>query len=176
MAGASNVDSITIYQSIRETISGFDSILVTLLTQGNTFVIGVLSVPIVANLRGVHAGVICFCALVLSIFFLLANLLYRNLLQRSVEIAGQLEKNNLKSMGDNFHITEQLNKLPLSAERGSFFLYCVLPSILVLVSIIQGAIYFLQESSILFGGFILIALLVVVGSIAIYGVCLRRVA
>jgi hypothetical protein len=166
--------AVAVYQTVRETISGFDALLVSLLTQGNTFVIGVLAIPLVANLSGLRAGMICFGALALSLFFLLANLLYWSLLRRSVQLAGEFECNELKQLGSHFHITEQLNQLPFSAERGSFFLYSLLPGLLVGGSVTEGAFYFCQLSPIWCGAFVLTALLVVVGSVAVYGVYPRR--
>lgn len=174
MTDVSDETAAVMYQTVRSTISSLDSILVTLLTQGNTFVAAILSIPLVANLHGFPAAALCLFSLVLSLFFLLGNILYWSLLKRSVQIGEQIEQAELASIGKRFHPTARLDEIPLSAARGSFFLYLVLPTILVLSSIALGGVYLSQLSAVWCGAFVLFSVLIVVSAVAVYGIYLRR--
>jgi hypothetical protein len=173
MAEANNETIVSIYQTVRETISNLDSILVTLLTQGNTFVIAILSIPPVAGLTGIPAAGISLFALILGLFLSLANLLYWNLLKRAAQMAQSLEEEHLKGLGHALHITAQLNKAPLSAARGSFLLYLILPISLVLAATVLGSVYLLSVSATWGIGYLLACLLIVATSVAVYGMYLR---
>lgn len=139
-AKSANNDSATItaYKLARDAAGGFDSILVTLLTQGNTFVIAILSVPLVASLDSHSTAWLMGFALLLSMFLFLANYLYWNLLKRAVRIAEKLESEHLRHLPETHHLTRQFDRIPLSANRGSMVLYLFLPPIWSLSAIFLG--------------------------------------
>ena len=163
------------YQTIRHTVSNFDTILVTLLTQGNTFVIGILSVPFIANMKPILAAAITFFALLLGLFFLFANWLYLSFLKGSVQLAQRWESRQLANLPEDFQISLQLEKIPLSAGKGSKVLYLGLPSLLVLSAIGLGSIHLLDRSWVWSIGYMLLCLSVIMASYLVYRFFLKRV-
>jgi hypothetical protein len=164
---------VPLYQTLRSTVSAFDSILVVLLTQGNAFVIAVLSLPIIGRTAGVWGAAVMLFALLLALFLLLANLLYWRLLKRATEMAQRMEENELRDL-PCAGITTELNKIPLSAAKGSFFLYVIFPSVLVLAAVLLGTSYMVAISTAWCVGYVLLCAVVVLGALAVYGLLLKQ--
>lgn len=169
-----NESNLLLYQMLRSTVSTFDPILVSLLTQGNTFVIAVLSIPLVANMEGIQAGIISLFALVFGLFLLLANMLYLNLLKRAVLTAQKIEEEQMSHINDDFKITLQLNKIPFSARKGANFIYLVLPVLWICSAFVEGIVYLSSITGPWLIFYILISLLIVVTGIALYGIYLKN--
>lgn len=165
--------TLALYQTFRATISNFDTILTTLLTQGNTFVVAILSIPLVTQIKGIPAAAVSLFALVLGLFLLLGNILYLSLLRRAVIVSEQIERDDMKNIDDKFKITLQLSKIPFSATRGSNFLYLVLPILWIISAFVEGGIYLYNISTHWLIGYILLGLLIVMTAIAVYGVYLK---
>ncbi len=129
---------LQVYQTLRASVSAFDQILVTLITQGNAFVAIILaySLSYVADHRRFGAA-IDFLALGLSLFLFLANVLYRNLLIRTTTMAADIEAKELSFLRP-YLLTTELNKVELSVARGSSLLYLLLPILLMAASILLG--------------------------------------
>ena len=165
---------IILHQTIRSTISSLDSILVNLLMQGNAFVIAILSVPIVAKLDGKSSSIISFFAFVLGQFLLLANVLYRNLLTRAVNTATKIENQKFNNIEEQFRITQQLNKIPFSAEKGARFLYLVLPIFWIIAAFIEGIVYLWPSCKEWLVSYIVCCLLMLSVSFGVYWSYLKR--
>ena len=173
MEKESNESTLALYQTLRATISNFDTILTTLLTQGNTFVVAILSIPFIAKIKDIQAAAISLFALVLGLFLLLGNILYLSLLRRAVIVSEQIEQENMKDIDSNLKITMQLSKTPFSATRGSNFLYLVLPVFWIVSAFIEGCIYSSKISTHWLIVYILLGLLILTTAIALYGIHLK---
>ncbi len=174
MSGSHYSETIIAYQLVRQAASGFDSILVTLLTQGNAFVIAIISIPLVARLDSYSTAWLMGFALLLSMFLFFANYLYWSLLKRAVQIGHQLESENLQHLPKNHHLTREFDQIPLSAHRGSMLLYLCLPPIWSLAAIFLGW-RAMSEISNQFGWFFLLfAILLVLMTLVVFAFFIRR--
>lgn len=130
-----------LYQTTRAAVTGFDTVLVTLLTQGNTFVLAIISLPIVAKLDHVEGAGFSIIALIMSLYMLWANLFYMNMLKYSVIAAEEIEKHKLDNIVESCHLTHQLSKIPFSATNGSAVLYLGLPALWAFASVLEGGFF-----------------------------------
>jgi hypothetical protein len=166
--------TLATYQLARHAVGGFDAILVTLLTQGNTFIVAILSVPLVATLDGFSTAWLMGFALLMSLFLLLANYLYWNLLTRAVQVAEQLEAKHLQHLPKNHHLTRELDRIPLSAGRGSMLLYLCLPPVWSLAAIALGWRAMGGLSDHRGSIFLLVAALLIAFALLVFGFLIRR--
>lgn len=167
---------LTVYETVRGSVSAFDAILVSLLTQGNVFVIAILSIPLVAKIEGIPGACITFFALLLGLFLLLANLLYWHLLVRATAIAERIEREQLAGLGEQYHLTVQLNQIPLSAARGSRLLYLVLPAVWVPAAVGMGVycLYAQAASGPWYAVYLLACVVALLGALLTYAAFLHK--
>ena len=143
---------IAAYQVARQAVGGFDAILITLLTQGNPFVIAILSIPFVATLNEAGTALITSLALLMSMLLFLANYIYWSLLAKSVRVSEELENALLNDFPENMRLTFALNNIKLSAGKGSKFVYLLPPLVWALAAIYTGwkSLGFATEKGIIF--------------------------
>ena len=161
-------DYIVLHQTVRSSIANFDSILVSLLTQGNTFVLAILSLPLAAKLEGFRAAVISLFAFIFTLFLLLGNMLYRSLLACAVKAAEHIESKNLAYISIDSLPTNQLSKIPLSATRGSAILYLGLPLLWLVIALLEMMTFLKSETILLKIVFLLICTVLVCIGIIIW--------
>jgi hypothetical protein len=165
-----------LYQTTRAAVTGFDTILVTLLTQGNTFVLALLSLPVIASLQGIEGAGFSIISLIMSLYMLWANLFYMQMLKCAVIAAEEIERHKLDNIVESCHLTHQLSKIPFSATNGSAVLYLGLPCLWAIASVIEGGIFLRNHTLTFWTAYAPIVLFVFGITFLVYKRWLRRPA
>jgi hypothetical protein len=138
------LDYTILHQTTRDAVHNFDNILAHLLTQGNTFLLAVLSLPLVTNMAGKRGAILAGLCFLFSIILFFANYLYRSLLRCAVRAAEEIESTKFKPVANGMFLTAQLETIPFSATKGSTLLYLGLPVIWFIVATSE-MVYFIHD-------------------------------
>jgi hypothetical protein len=153
------------YDRVRETIAGFDIIVVDVLTRGATIVLAVLvapwsifkgePAPSTASVSGSVTGaattamtnwkalfLISLFALFAAAYIVVAVALYADLLSKAVAVGTKLERDSLTVVPKGCKLSVELEKNPLAGGRGGTFLYLIFASVLYLGTAATSAFYF----------------------------------
>lgn len=131
---------VAYHSTVRQTISGFDNLLMTLWFQALAF--GGASVVAVnpSNELGIEIRrIIESGALALSVVFFVLTLLYAKLLKRACEVAKQIEEEMLRDQKHEVKLTQYLDDFVLAgANKGKYFYLGASAVVPVFIALLLG--------------------------------------
>jgi hypothetical protein len=136
------------YQTVRQAIQGFDTLINNILTTGATLTIAILVGPFAIfkskqDIEWSIAALISIFAILGALYILTAVALYADLLKRAVSVATELEKEMFEGHEEAW-LTTELEKNPLAGGKLGTPLYLFMAVILYLI-VASVSIYYIWK-------------------------------